>query len=47
MRSILIALIGVLPLAAAGLSLLFVSGNSDRYNPHHHAVNLWDFKEKT
>jgi hypothetical protein len=41
---ILIALVGVLPLAVAGLSLLFVSGNSTPHNPHHHAINLWDLK---
>jgi hypothetical protein len=44
MTPVLIALVGVLPLAVAGLSLLFVSGNSTPYNPHHHAINLWDLK---
>jgi len=44
MTPILIALVGVLPLAVAGLSLLFVSGNSTPHNPHHHAINLWKMK---
>jgi hypothetical protein len=44
MTPILIALVGVLPLAVAGLSLLFVSGNSTPHNPHHHAINLWHMK---
>lgn len=44
MTPILIALVGVLPLAVAGLSLLFISGNP-RHNPHHHAINLWDLKQ--
>jgi hypothetical protein len=44
MTPILIALVGILPLAVAGLSLLFVSGNSTPHNPHHHAINLWDLK---
>jgi hypothetical protein len=44
MTTILIALVGVLPLAVAGLSLLFVSGNSTPHNPHHHAINLWHMK---
>lgn len=44
MTPILIALVGVLPLAVAGLSLLFVSGNSTPHNPHHHAINLWHRK---
>jgi len=43
MTPILIALVGVLPLAVAGLWLLFISGNPPR-NPHHHAINLWDLK---
>jgi hypothetical protein len=43
MTPILIALVGVLPLAVAGLSLLFVSGKPS-HNPHHHAINLWDLK---
>jgi hypothetical protein len=43
MTPILIALVGVLPLAVAGLSLLFVSGNPP-HNPHHHAINLWHLK---
>jgi hypothetical protein len=44
MTPILIALVGVLPLAVAGLSLLFVSGDSTPHNPHHHAINLWHMK---
>jgi hypothetical protein len=44
MTPILIALVGVLPLAVAGLSLLFVSGDSTPHNPHHHAINLWRMK---
>jgi hypothetical protein len=43
MTAILIALIGVLPLAVAGLSLLFISGNPP-HDPHHHAINLRDLK---
>jgi hypothetical protein len=43
MTPILIALVSVLPLAVAGLSLLFVSRNPP-HNPHHHATNLWDLK---
>ena len=44
MTPILIALVGVLPLAVAGLSLLFVSGDSTPHNPHPHAINLWRMK---
>jgi hypothetical protein len=44
MTPILIALVGVLPLAVAGLSLLFISGHPTRHNPHHHAINLWNLK---
>jgi hypothetical protein len=43
MTPILIALVAVLPLAVAGLSLLFISENPP-HNPHHHAINLWDLK---
>jgi hypothetical protein len=43
MTPILIALVSVLPLAVAGLSLLFVSRNPP-HNPHRHAINLWDLK---
>jgi hypothetical protein len=43
MTPILIALVAVLPLAVAGLSLLFISGNPP-HNPHHRAINLWDLK---
>jgi hypothetical protein len=43
MTPILIALISVLPLAAAVLSLLFVSRNPP-HKPHHHAINMWDLK---
>ncbi|HEY6129533.1 MAG TPA: hypothetical protein VIW23_15270 [Candidatus Acidoferrum sp.] len=44
MDHVLIALVGVLPLAAAGFSLLFISGSRPRHNPHHHAINLWTMK---
>ena len=46
MTPLLIALVGVLPLAVAGLSLLFVSRNPP-HNPHHHAINLWDLKYRS
>lgn len=40
MTPILVALVGVLPLAVAGLGLLFVSGDSVPQNPHHRAIHL-------
>jgi hypothetical protein len=40
MTPILVALVGVLPLAVAGLALLFVSRDSVPQNPHHRAVHL-------
>jgi len=43
MTPILIALVSVLPLAVAGLSLLFVSRNPP-HKPHQHAINIWDLK---
>ena len=39
MTPILVALVGVLPLAVAGLALLFVSGNSVPQNPQHRAIH--------
>ena len=45
MTAILIAVVGVLPLAVAAFSVLFVLEKPPRRNPHHHAINLWDLKE--
>jgi hypothetical protein len=44
MAPILIALISVLPLTVAGLSLLFVSGNQARPNLTRRAVDVPNFK---
>jgi hypothetical protein len=40
MTPILVALVGVLPLAVAGLALLFVSRDSVPQNRHHRAIHL-------
>jgi len=47
MTAILLALVGVLPLAVAAFSVLFISEKPPRYNPHHHAIHLWDLKENS
>jgi hypothetical protein len=44
MTTVLVALVGVLPLAAAGVALLFVSGSSAPKTADRYPINLCNLK---